>query len=75
MFHAWVDEEDKRNIIRHFQVLQEFAVWFFLTIVFGMGVDVPDIRTVIHYGPSSGFEEYVQESGRGGRRATRYARK
>ena len=32
-----------------------------------MGVDVPDIRTVVHYGPSSGIEDYVQESGNAGR--------
>ena len=38
----------------------------FSTIGFGMSVDVPDIRTVVHYRPSSGIEDYVQESGRAG---------
>ena len=32
-----------------------------------MGVDVPNIRTVIHYGPSSDTDDYVQEAERAGR--------
>ncbi len=37
------------------------------TIAFGMGLDSPCIRQVIHWGPSSQIEDYVQEVGRGGR--------
>ena len=32
-----------------------------------MGIDCPDIRTVVHFGTPSTVEEYVQESGRAGR--------
>lgn len=32
-----------------------------------MGVDIPDIRTVVHYGPPADIEDYLQESGRAGR--------
>ena len=39
----------------------------FCTIAFGMGVDVPNIRTIIHYGIPSDIDDYMQESGRGGR--------
>ena len=36
------------------------------TIAFGMGFDCPNVRKVTHWGPSTDFEGYVQESGRGG---------
>ena len=37
------------------------------TIAFSMGLDVPDIHTVVHWGPPNDIECYVQETGRGGR--------
>jgi superfamily II DNA helicase RecQ len=39
----------------------------FATVAIGMGVDIRDIRQIIHIGPRSSVKAYFQETGRAGR--------
>ena len=67
MFTSVTEESVKTNIIQNFTSPHGCCRVVIGTIAFGMGLDSPNVRKVIHWGPSADIESYVQESGRIGR--------
>jgi ATP-dependent DNA helicase RecQ len=64
-YHAGLDKHLRTARLEQF--LEADAAVMVATIAFGMGVDKPDVRYVIHADPPASIESYWQEIGRAGR--------
>ena len=64
-YHAGLDKGLRSDRLEQF--LEADAAVMVATIAFGMGVDKPDVRFVIHADPPASIESYWQEIGRAGR--------
>jgi len=64
-FHGDMSSEERKAIIEAFKNNEVDVI--FATNAFGMGIDIPDIRVIIHFMIPESVEQYYQEIGRAAR--------
>jgi ATP-dependent DNA helicase RecQ len=67
LYHAGLSARERRDAMTAF--LDGTVRVIVATVAFGMGVDKPDVRWVLHADPTPSIDEYYQEFGRAGRDA------
>ncbi len=67
MFHATTPQHNKDVVLKSMTQPDGVVRIVFATVALGMGVNLRNVNTVIHYGAPQSIDDYFQESGRGGR--------
>ena len=67
MYHSNTPDYNKDVILKSMNQSDGTVRIVFATVALGMGVNLCDVNTVIHYGAPHSIDDYFQESGRGGR--------
>ena len=64
MFHANTPQHNKDVILSNLTKADGVVRVVFATVALGMGINLRDVNTVIHYGALQSIEDYFQDSGR-----------
>ena len=64
MYHGITDKNSQKRIVKNFRKENSTLRCVVATIAFGLGVDIPNIRYVLHWGPARDPLAYWQETGR-----------
>ena len=72
MFHSKTPDEIQKNVLASLVGPYGMIRVVFATSPLGMGVNLPNIMHIIHYGVPHDVEEYLQEVGRGGRDGAKF---
>ena len=67
MYHAHISADLQQLTLNEFRKTDSVLRVVVSTVAFGMGVEIPDIRLIIHWGKVSSLMTYWQEVGRAGR--------
>ena len=65
IYHAGIPAKEKEKAAKNW--LLSDNKWMIATSAFGMGIDKPNVRSIVHFHVPGSMEEYYQESGRAGR--------
>ena len=69
LYHAGLNSKERTQA--HYNFQNDKTQIIVATVAFGMGIDKPDIKRIIHYNITGSLESYYQEVGRAGRAGQR----